>query len=128
MADTGRPRLYPDPEEFASKTDAYFKEMEAKERPPTLAGLCLFLGFSDKQSFSNYESYGDEFSLTVTRARLMIEVDRHERLIDKGLFTPGVAFDLKNNHGWKDKTEQELTGVDGGPVQFQRIERVIVGE
>ncbi len=27
---------------------------------------------------------------------------------------------------WRDKTTQEVTGKDGGPVQVQRIERIIV--
>ena len=74
------------------------------------------MGFSDKQSFSNYETYGHEFSLTVKKANMRIELDRHERLIDKEKFTAGVIFDLKNNHGWKDKTEQEHTGADGAPL------------
>jgi hypothetical protein len=41
-----------------------------------------------------------------------------------------IIFGLKNRapEEWKDKTEQALTGADGGPVQVQRIERVIVGE
>ncbi|NCX10955.1 MAG: hypothetical protein EBX21_05185, partial [Proteobacteria bacterium] len=50
---------------FAAKADEYFATCENK---PTLAGLCLFMGFSDKQSFSNYETYGHEFSLTVKKA------------------------------------------------------------
>ena len=39
-----------------------------------------------------------------------------------------IIFGLKNRapEEWKDKTEQALTGADGGPVQVQRIERVVV--
>jgi len=108
MAEMGRPRLYPDSKAFADKADAYFAFVEANGKMPTLSGICLFMGFSDKQSFSNYATYGDEFSLTVNKARLMIEDDRNQRLA-KADFSPGIIFDLKNNHGWKDKTEQEVT-------------------
>lgn len=105
----GRPRLYSDPLKLAERVAAYFDDLE-DGKPPTLAGLCLFLGFADKQSLSTYETYGDEFSLTVKKARLRIEEDRSNRLLGKDTFTPGVIFDLKNNHGWKDKTEQEHSG------------------
>jgi len=112
----GRPRLWPDPDAFAAKADEYFATCENK---PTLAGLCLFMGFSDKQSFSNYETYGHEFSLTVKKAQMRIELDRHERLIDRNRFTPGVIFDLKNNHGWKDQQLLEHSGTVN--VQFSTV-------
>lgn len=105
----GRPRLYDDPDIFSEKVEGYFAHVEATDKRPTLAGLSYYLGFADKQSFTQYEEYGDEFSLTVKRARLRIEDDRWQSLIDKAAFTPGLIFDLKNNHGWKDKTEQEVT-------------------
>lgn len=118
MADTGRPRLYDDPEALAAKVEDYFDHIEQTGKMPTLSGLCLFLGFSDKQSFSRYETYGERFSLTVNKARLRIEDDRNQRLA-KADFSPGIIFDLKNNHGWKDKTEHELSGADGGPIRTE---------
>lgn len=120
-----RPRLYPDASVLAERIEAYFAELEYTTKPPTIAGLCYFLGFQDKQALSEYEGYGDEFSLPVKRARLRIESDRSERLLGKDTFTAGVIFDLKNNHGWKDKTEQEHTGPEGGPLRtVTRIELV----
>lgn len=115
-APVGRPRLFQSPKAFAAKADEYFATCENK---PTLAGLCLFMGFCDKQSFSNYETYGPEFSLTVKKAQMRIELDRHERLIDKNRFTPGVIFDLKNNHGWKDQQDLNHTGTVS--VQFSTV-------
>lgn len=128
MAEMGRPRLYQDHASFAAKVDEYFESLETSGKRPTLAGLSYFMDFEDRETFVRYAEYGDEFSRTVKQTRMRIEDDRWQSLIDKGGFTPGLIFDLKNNHGWKDKTEQEVTGADGGPVQVQRIERVIVGE
>lgn len=105
----GRPRLYDSWEAFDAKADEYFAHVEATGKRPTLAGLCLFMGFCDKESFTNYATYGDDFSRTVNKARLRMEEDRWQSLNDKGAFTPGLIFDLKNNHGWKDKTEVEQT-------------------
>lgn len=109
----GRPRLYKSAEDFASKVEDYFTECEAKDRKPSLTGLCVFMDFCDKESFSNYENYGEEFSRTVKKTRLRIEENRIQLLTDKASFTPGIIFDLKNNHGWVDKQEVEHSGQIG---------------
>lgn len=110
----GRPRKYDSPEEMDAKIKAYFADEDTGT--PTMAGLCLYLGFCDRHALLEYETY-EGFSATVKKARTRIEMDRAQRLVHKDTFTPGLIFDLKNNHGWKDKTEQEMTGPDGGPVQ-----------
>jgi len=119
MDGPGRPRLYQDHESFASKAEDYFRVCEERGKMPTLAGISLHLGFDDRESFSNYASYGEDYSRTIKRARLLIEDDRNQRLANPGC--TGVIFDLKNNHGWKDKTEQELTGAEGGPIAVTSI-------
>lgn len=101
----GRPRLYTDPELFAAKVDEYL----ATATVPSIVGISLHLGFCDKFSFSHYANYGIEFSKTVEKARMRIEQDRIERLNDKGKFSPGTIFDLKNNYGWVDKQEIAMT-------------------
>lgn len=123
----GRPRLYPDPDALAAKVDEYFAEREASGKPPTIAGLCYFLGFSHRNALQEYEDYGLDYSCTVKRARLRIENERAERLIGKDTFTPGLIFDLKNNHGWKDKSEADLNlgGQPDNPV-ITRVELVAV--
>ena len=124
MAERGRPRLYDSHEAFDAKTQEYFAEVETKGKMPTLAGLCLYLGFYDKDSFTHYATYGEDFSRTVKAAKMRIEDDRHQRLANPAC--TGIIFDLKANHGWQDKQTLEHTGADGGPVQVQRIERVVV--
>jgi hypothetical protein len=118
MAERGRPRLYQDHKVFAEKVDAYFAHLEDTGKRPTLAGISYYLGFEDRETFSSYASEGDDFARTIKRAKMRMEDDRWQSLIDKNTFTPGLIFDLKNNHGWKDKTEQELTGADGGPLMI----------
>lgn len=49
----------------------------------------------------------------------MVEVFLEERL--QGTAATGTIFNLKNNFGWKDKTEQKLTG-----KVITKIERTIV--
>jgi len=55
-------------------------------------------------------NYGtkDEFSATVKTAKQRVEMNLEQRLA--GTAVTGSIFSLKNNFGWKDKTEQELSG------------------
>ena len=92
--------LYSDPLLMEAKMDQYFADREADKKPPTVAGLCFFLGFESRQSFLDYEKR-EAFSCTIKKARLRIEMDRAERLVSSGTPTAGVIFDLTNNHGWK---------------------------
>ncbi len=108
MAVTGRPRLYQDHESFAAKVEGYFASLKDTDKKPTLAGLCYFMDFDDKESFTTYGTYGEDFSRTVRRTRMRMEDDRQQSLLSKDKFTPGIALDLKNNHGWRDKSEMDL--------------------
>lgn len=112
----GAPRLWSDPVAFAARANEYFETDGEGKTMPSLSGIALFMGFNDRESFSKYGEYEEEFARTVKRARLRIEKDRQERLLTKEGFTPGVIFDLKNNHGWKDKSEHEVSGPNGGPI------------
>lgn len=105
----GRPRLIESPEQMQEMAEAFFADREAKNKPPTIAGLCYALGFSERHALSEYEKRS-EFSATVKRLRMRIEQDRNECLILKETFTPGLIFDLKNNHNWVDKQEVQHSG------------------
>lgn len=117
MDDRGRPRLYKDHDSFAAKVDEYFASLEDSGKKPTLAGLAYHMGFDDRESVTTYASYGPDFSRTVKRAKLLMEDDRQQSLLSKDKFTPGIALDLRNNHGWRDTTQSEVSGPNGGPIR-----------
>ena len=112
----GRPPLYDDPLVMEAKIDQYFDDLEENCKPPTIAGLCFFLGFSDRHALSEYEKR-EGFSATVKKARLRIEVDRSERLISSGTPTAGLIFDLTNNHGWKNPQHMKHSQDEDGKPQ-----------
>ena len=115
-------------EELQEKIDQYFKEevgMEIRndeknkkpviiQKPPTVSGLALYLGFANRASIYDYEKNG-KFTHTVKRA-----IGRVEEYAEKGLLSGtggcGAIFWLKN-HGWKDvntidgKVETEDRGI-----------------
>lgn len=119
----GRPPIFTSAEEMQEKIDAYFKECEGHpltddagnvittksgmpiivgERPLTITGLALALGFSTRQSLLNYEEK-DEFLDTIKRAKSKVEQYAEERLFDKD-GSNGAKFSLANNFkGWAEK-------------------------
>lgn len=108
-----RPRIIKSPEEMDRLVDEYVAQRYAEERPVTLTGLCLHLGLNSRQSLDAYEQR-EEFFGSVKRAKSIIE-DQYEQNLHANNAT-GSIFALKN-FGWKDKTEQELSGPDGGPIK-----------
>ena len=119
---TGRPPIFATPEEFAEVAERYFADREAKEKPFTVNGLALALGMT-RETLLRYGEK-DGFSDAVKAVRARLEDHWESRLA--GPNAAGTIFWLKNQ-GWTDKTETELSGKGGGPVEsVHRIERVIV--
>lgn len=126
----GRPKLFKTVEELEEKIQEYFAYCDARvvqgydnktneqfayvsPEPYTMSGLAYYLGM-DRKSLLNYKNT-DEFFHTVKAARDRVEMDIDRRLNDKGTFTPGLIFNLKNNFGWKDQTQQDITS-GGQPI------------
>ncbi len=112
MADVGRPPLYSDPLVMEAKIDQYFDGLE-DGGIPSVAELAFHLGFSYRQALCEYEKK-PEFSNTVKKAKLRIEIDRTKRLLS-GPNTAGVIFDLTNNYGWKNPQHLKHSGDDDAP-------------
>lgn len=100
---TGRPRLYKTPEQFDAKVYEYQQYCKENEEPVTWTGLALYLGFSSRQSISEYEKY-EGFSDSVKRAKLFVEW--HYEMRVNGNNAAGPIFVLKNM-GWSDKQQIE---------------------
>lgn len=134
----GRPPRYKSKEEIEEKIEEYFKECEGEilkddegkpifnkygspvviqQRPPTVTGLALALGFTSRQALLNYQAK-KEFVDTITRAKSRVEAYAEERLFDRD-GTSGAQFSLRNNFkGWTEKTELD------GEEQRARIEQI----
>jgi DNA-packaging protein gp3 len=102
----GRPIKYETPELMEQAIGLYLQTCEAEKRKPTITRLALALGFESRQSFYDYEQK-EEFSYIIKRARLEVEAGYEDGLRESNC--TGSIFALKNM-GWKDKTEQEISG------------------
>jgi len=76
-------------------------------RKPTISGLCVFCGIS-RNEFKKLEE-GDDAVIReeIKKAKTVIEAYLEERLFEGNVV--GIIFMLKNNFGWRDKTEQDIT-------------------
>jgi len=81
------------------------KKKMSSQIPYTVTGLALALDTS-RETLVNYESK-QEFFDTIKRAKLRCE-NFNELMLYSNSPT-GTIFNLKNNYGWKDKTETDLT-------------------
>ena len=100
---------YRTPEAIQYAIEEYFQLKTLQEKPPTLPGLALALGFKSTQTLKDYENKGEEYAYYIEVARTRVEEWKNELLLLGGNHTQGVIFDLKNHHGYSDKIEQKTT-------------------
>jgi len=132
-----RPRIYESVEEMDKAIEDYFNplctvsmetdcgtiEFEPKReriKKPTISGLTLALGFSDKTTLYDYRDR-PEFSHSIKTALLRIEQYHEEGLSENNV--AGRIFALKNM-GWKDKIEQDLNHNGGVQIVMNKVESV----
>lgn len=128
----GRPKAFATPEEMEQAIQAYFDACDSHTkqvmhpktgnlievpapRPYTVEGLCRVLDIDRKTllEYGELESHA-EFRNTVKKAKLFIQEKKVEGMLSGDYVTAGAIFDLKNNHGYVDRSE--LTGKDGTPI------------
>lgn len=105
----GATPLYKTAEEMEAAIQAMFETCAAEERPATIAGLALELGFVSRDALYTYEAKNTEFARVIKKARTRIESVVEEKCVRHG--TAGQIFWLKNrdNAQWVDKKEQVVT-------------------
>ena len=91
----------------------YFDECRANESPILVTGLVIALGLASRETLIEYGKR-PEFTDAVKELKNVCENYAESRLYANN--PTGAIFALKN-YGWSDKTQQELSGPEGGPIQ-----------
>ncbi len=109
---------YTSPEAMNFVIEEYFTKCELSDGAikPTVAGLVLALGYANESSFKKYKERGDGFAFVVDRAYTRMEDIKNQLLLRGGPTTESAKFDLKNKHGWADKSDTTITHVPGGSL------------
>ena len=121
----GRPSKYKP--EFVDQLIKYFNspaitiDKDGKMTPghfPTLARFASMIEVN-KDTLIEWTKVHPEFSDAYKRAKDLQEANLIEGTLS-GAYQPSFSiFTAKNVLGWRDKTEQELTGKDGAPIQHE---------
>jgi hypothetical protein len=98
--------------------------LEKQIRPFTITGLALALD-TTRDVLLDYEDR-EEYSHSIKRAKAIIHNYTEEELMKRDKPT-GVIFNLKNNYGWKDKTEQDVN-LSGGLADELKAARERAGK
>lgn len=119
-----RPSKYNSPAELQYAIDLYFDRVDATRgtpefEEPTVPGLAYALGFASRQTLRDYkkDDANEDFQFVITRAITRLEAISNQKILKGGPATPGTIFNLKNNHGYADKTEQTTTHKVGGTLE-----------
>lgn len=90
------------------------RPIKTQQRPYTITGLAIFLETSRETLLDYEKEYEfDEFSDAIKKAKAKCH-NYAENYLYEGKNQAGVIFNLKNNYGWKDKTESEVDVKSGG--------------
>lgn len=81
-------------------------KVKTEQIPYTITGLALALG-TNRQTLINYEE-DERFFDTIKAAKSKCEHFNEQFLFGNNV--TGVIFNLKNNYGWRDKSELENSG------------------
>ena len=98
---------YKSQEELQAGIDKYFEECDKENKPYTMSGLAYALDI-DRTTLIRYGDR-ESFAALIKKAKQKVEKQLEENaLTGKGNPTFTI-FNLKNNYGWVDKQEQEIT-------------------
>ena len=131
IGNSGKPKQWETVEELQKDIDAYFKECDENKGmmfvksmgeeieilmplPYTIEGLAEALD-CDRDTLLNYEKKKgyEEYFGTIKRAKNKVQRNKVERALTGQAPSSISIFDLKNNHGYVDKSVQDLQTSDG---------------
>lgn len=123
----GRPPKFESVEQLEALIESYFENCKQKNKPYTITGLALWLDTTRETLMDYQENKGDEFSDTIKRAKLKCENWVEEGALTNKINPTSAIFNLKNNYGWKDKTETDLT-TNGQSINWNEQKSYIANE
>ena len=102
-------------EELEKRIEEYFQEQERQEKPLTVSGLAWWLGIdrSNLLQYAKDDGNGADarkpWHYAIRAAWRRVEAYLEEQLYKQTGQVAGIQFGLKNNYGWQDRQEIELS-------------------
>jgi len=110
------PRSIKTIEELQELVTNYLSDRIDKKLPITVLSFCVYCDIC-RDTFAlyasgEYDNKNESYSDTLKRFKDKVEADKQDGLLTGKYNATGAIFDLKNNHGWKDKFETTTTNVE----------------
>jgi len=130
----GAPRKFSCPDEYFSKGYEYFERCAERHVYPTISGLVIHMGFTNRSTMYGHVRRNPEFRDAHATLMTMLQSPLERSLHEPG-GQQGKIFLLKNipegmavddpvdkpmHFPWQDKRQTELTGADGTPIEVSR--------
>lgn len=126
----GAPKKYKNAGELGAAVNAYFSSLQKKsgefKRPPSLAGMCLYLGIS-RQTFWNYANGSNKgMAFVAETAKLVVEDFWSGQLAGKwaqgAKFALGCGFGWNKDGQWSDKSTERAEEESGGVIEIPQAD------
>lgn len=108
----GRPLKFKSVQELEDLIEAYFKNCEDNKDVPTITGLAVELDTTRRTLIDYEEKYHEKdqgYSHAIKKAKARIEAALESNALANKVNPTIAIFSLKNNYGWKDRTEIDST-------------------
>jgi len=119
----GRPLKFQTKEQLETLIESYFEDCKQNTKPFTITGLAIWLD-TTRQTLLEYEGEVEgreekskDFAYTIKRAKQRCENWVEEGALSNKVNPTSAIFNLKNNYGWKDKNETDITS-DGKAITW----------
>lgn len=119
----GRPLKFDSPKVLDEKINEYFAKCEEKGEKPFISELAYFLDTS-RETLREYKER-PEFVDSIKRALARCEIALEKNLIEGKVNPTGTIFNLKNNYGWRDKSETDVTSGGEKIENITKIEYIV---
>lgn len=113
----GRPLKFESPQILEDKINEYFAKCEEKGQKPLITELALFLD-TTRETLCDYREK-DEYSDSIKKAKLRCQITLERNLVEGKVNPTGTIFNLKNNYGWRDKSESEVEHKGGLEISWK---------
>lgn len=120
----GRPLKFKTVEELQNKIEEYFKICKENKTRPFITEMALYLDTS-RETLREYKER-PEYVDSIKKALARCEMELERNLIEGKVNPTGTIFNLKNNYGWRDKVETDIT--TGGEKLQPTLVRFIDGK
>jgi hypothetical protein len=112
----GHPRSFKSIKDLEDRANEYLTEAEGQDEPTTMAGLAVACGVSkdtlNVYAKGTYDTDNEKYSVAVRMIKTRIEAHKLKMGLMGKTNAAMTMFDLRNNHGYADKTQVETKVVE----------------